>query len=427
MKEVAAFHARLLEDEQRHLNAVIEWAGLAWSRPLNKAEKSSLQNLYNNLRNREINHEEAIRLTITRILTSPAFLYRREKAGKGHDPVPVSSNELAKRLSYFLWSSIPDASLREVGDNGKLTNNDILINQTRRMLRDTRIRRLAEQFACQWLNIRDFDQNDDKNEQRFPEFATLRKDMYEESIRFFEDMFRNDGSVLDLLTADHTFLNERLAKHYGINNIIGEEWRRIDGMQAKGRGGVLGLATVLAIKSGASRTSPILRGNWVYETLLGEKLPRPPADVPQLPESVPSGLTARQLIEKHSEVPECAKCHERIDPYGFALEEFDAIGRRRLTNFNSETKLMDGTQIKGLIGLRDHLATKRLDDVMNQFCRKLLGYALGREVALSDLLLIEKMKNHLEKNEYRFSKAIEVIILSPQFRKIRGRQTINQY
>ena len=427
MKEVAAFHARLLEDEQRHLDAVIEWAGLAWSRPLNKAEKSSLQNLYNNLRNREINHEEAIRLTITRILTSPAFLYRREKAGKGHDPVPVSSNELAKRLSYFLWSSIPDASLREVGDNGKLTNNDILINQTRRMLRDSRIRRLAEQFACQWLHIRDFDQNDDKNEQRFPEFATLRKDMYEESIRFFEDMFRNDGSVLDLLTADHTFLNERLAKHYGINNIIGEEWRRIDGMQAKGRGGVLGLATVLAINSGASRTSPILRGNWVYETLLGEKLPRPPADVPQLPESVPSGLTARQLIEKHSEVPECAKCHERIDPYGFALEEFDAIGRQRLTNFNSETKLMDGTQIKGLIGLRDHLATKRLDDVMNQFCRKLLGYALGREVALSDLLLIEKMKNHLEKNEYRFSKAIEVIILSPQFRKIRGRQTINQY
>ena len=163
MKEVAAFHARLLEDEQRHLNAVIEWAGLAWSRPLNKAEKSSLQNLYNNLRNREINHEEAIRLTITRILTSPAFLYRHEKAGKGHDPVPVSSNELAKRLSYFLWSSIPDASLREVGNNGKLTNDNILINQTRRMLRDPRIRRLAEQFACQWLHIRDFDQNDDKN------------------------------------------------------------------------------------------------------------------------------------------------------------------------------------------------------------------------------------------------------------------------
>ena len=427
MDEVAAFRARLLADEPIHLDAVIDFAERAWSRPLNKEEKNSLRTLYKALRNREIDHEKAIKLTLARVLTSPTFLYRREKAGEGTKPVTVSAIELAKRLSYFLWSSIPDTTLRELADNGKLMNDDVLLSEANRMLKNSRIRRLAEQFACQWLHIRDFDQNDDKNEQRFPEFATLRKDMYEESIRFFEDMFRNDGSVLDLLTADHTFLNERLAKHYGINNIIGEEWQRIDGMQAKGRGGVLGLATVLAINSGASRTSPILRGNWVYETLLGEKLPRPPADVPQLPESVPTGLTARQLIEKHSEVPECAKCHERIDPYGFALEEFDAIGRQRLTNFNSETKLMDGTQIKGLIGLREHLATNRLDDVMNQFCRKLLGYALGREVALSDLLLIEKMKNHLEKNNYRFSKAIEVIILSPQFRKIRGRQTINQY
>jgi hypothetical protein len=305
-------------------------------------------------------------------------------------------------------------------------NDDVLLSEANRMLKNSRIRRLAEQFACQWLHIRGFDKNNDKNEQRFPEFSTLRKDMYEESVRFFEDMFQNDGSVLDLLIADHTFLNERLAKHYGINGVTGKEWRRVNGMQDKGRGGVLGLATVLAINSGASRTSPILRGNWVYETLLGEKLPRPPANVPVLPDSVPSGLTARQLIEKHSSAPECAKCHERIDAYGFALEQFDPIGRNRPTSVNTETQLTDGTQINGLSGLREHLATKRLDDVLKQFCRKLLGYALGREIALSDLLLIEEMQKQLKENNFRFSKAVEVIVLSPQFRKIRGLQTANQ-
>jgi hypothetical protein len=160
--------------------------------------------------------------------------------------------------------------------------------------------------------------------------------------------------------------------------------------------------------------------------LLGEKLPRPPADVPVLPDSVPNGLTARELIEKHSSAPECAKCHERIDSYGFALEQFDPIGRQRPTNVNTKTQLLDGTKIKGLSGLREHLATKRLNDVLKQFCRKLLGYALGREVALSDLLLIEEMQKQLKEHNFRFSKAVEVIVLSPQFQKIRGRQTANQ-
>ena len=285
---------------------------------------------------------------------------------------------------------------------------------------------MAEQFACQWLHIRGFDQNDDKNEQRFPEFAILRGDMYEESVRFFEDLFRNDGSVFDMLTADHTYLNERLANHYGIDGVKGEAWQRVDGMQAKGRGGVLGVATVWAVNSGASRTTPILRGNWVYETLLGEKLPRPPADVPQLPASVPSGLTARQLIEKHSSLPECAKCHERIDPYGFALEQFNPIGRLRPASVDTRTQLADGVRIEGLIGLREHLAIKRMDDVIKQFCRKLLGYALGREVALSDLLLIDEMQRQLKTNDYRFSSVVEAIVLSPQFQKIRGQLAKNQ-
>ena len=207
--------------------------------------------------------------------------------------------------------------------------------------------------------------------------------MYEETVLFFEDMFRNDGSILGVLDADHTFLNEPLARHYGVDGVSGSQWRRVDGVAAQGRGGILGMATVLASQSGASRTSPILRGNWIYETLLGERLPRPPANVPQLPDERPQGLTARQLIEQHSSVAACAKCHAKIDPYGFALEQYDAIGRLRPQSVDTATKLVDGKTVDGMVGLRDYLLQERRDDVVRQFCRKLLGYSAGpRSTAL---------------------------------------------
>ena len=180
------------------------------------------------------------------------------------------------------------------------------------------------------------------------------------------------------------------------------------------------MATVLAKQSGASRTSPILRGNWVSETLLGERLPKPPANVPQLPESVPEGLSARQLIERHSSVAACAKCHARIDPYGFALEQYDAIGRLRAKSVDTKTKLVDGKAIEGIEGLRNYLLTDRRDEVVRQFCKKLLGYALGREVQLSDEPFLKKMRERLEKNGYRFSVAVEAIVTSEQFRNIRS-------
>ena len=426
MKQVAAFRERLKADEPGHFYEVLEFANRAWRRPLTPGEREGLHEFYESLREREIHHERAIQLTLARVLTSPAFLYRREKAGAGAKPLAVSATELATRLSYFLWSSVPDAALGQAAASGELTKNEVLLGQARRMLRDARTRRLAEQFACQWLHIRSFDQHDAKNEKLYPEFAGLRGDMYEESVRFFEDMFRNDGPVLGLLSANHTFLNERLAKLYGVDGVSGDKWRRVDGMQAKGRGGVLGLATVLATNSGASRTSPILRGNWIYETLLGERLPRPPANVPDLEDSVPEGLTARELIEKHSSEPGCAKCHKLIDPYGFALEQYDAIGRLRPKAVDTKTKLVDGRAVEGIDGLRHHLATDRLDDVLAQFCRKLLGYALGREVALSDLLLLEEMQERLKANDFRFSVAVETIVTSGQFRNIRGRLAKNE-
>ena len=316
---------------------------------------------------------------------------------------------------------MPDEQLREAAEAGRLIAEEgELVRQTRRMLSDEKTRRMAVHFACQWLHLRDFDQNDDKNEKLYPEFASLRADMYEETVRFFEDMFRRNGSILDLLSADHTFLNESLARHYGISDVSGPEWKRVTGMRSQQRGGILAMATMLASQSGASRTSPILRGNWVSETLLGEPLPRPPVGIPLLPETVPTGLTARQLIEQHSSDPACAKCHARIDPYGFALEQYDAVGRVRTKLADTKTTLYEGLTIDGLDGLREYLLTQRRDDVVRNFCRKLLGFALGREVQLSDEPLIDDMLKKLNSGDYRFHVAIESIVLSKQFRQIRG-------
>lgn len=418
----AAFRERLVKTEPAHVEALLKFADRAWRRPLSASEQDGVRGLYHNLRKADLGHEGAIRLTLARVLTSPAFLYKREQPASGKSATPISNEELATRLSYFLWSSTPDDALRRAAQDGKLTETRELVAQTRRMLQAPRARRLAIQFACQWLHIRDFDQNDEKNEKLYPEFVTLRSEMYEETVRFFEDMFRNDGSMLGLLDADHTFLNETLAKHYGIEGVKGSRWQRVDGIRAKGRGGILGMATLLASQSGASRTSPILRGNWVSETLLGERLPRPPANVPLLPETVPSGLTARQLIERHSSMPACAKCHERIDPYGFALEQYDAIGRLRSQVVDTKTTLLGGKKIEGITGLRDYLARDRRDDVIRHFCRKLLGYSLGREVQLSDEVLLTEMQNQLKLNNYRFSVAVEAIVTSRQFREIRGQQ-----
>ncbi len=426
-ERTAAFRQRLAATEPAHVQAAIEFASLAWRRKLTPGEQDSLSRLYQSLREAKLPHEEAIRLTIARVLTSPAFLYRQEKPAAGDKAADVTDIELANRLSYFLWSSLPDAELRSACEAGRLTAapsaEQELVRQTSRMLSDSRARRLAVQFACQWLHVRNFDETEEKNEKLFPEFAALRGDMYEETVRFFEDLFRNDRSILSMLDADHTFVSKSLANHYGLDVGPGNGWQRVENVRSRGRGGVLAMATVLASQSGASRTSPILRGNWIYETLLGERLPRPPAGVPQLPEQPPQGVTERTLIEAHSAVEACAKCHAKIDPYGFALEQYDAIGRLRPTPIDTKTKLVGGQEIEGLDGLRQYLLNQRRDDFVRQFCRKLLGYALGREVQLSDRPLLDKMMRDLAANQYRFSVAVEVIVLSKQFRQIRGQLT----
>jgi hypothetical protein len=421
-----AFKKRLVEVEPRHVDALVALAERAFRRPLEPREESRLRTLYDTLRKKDVPHDEAIRAVLAHVLVSADFLYKIEQASPGTDAKPVSDYELASRLSYFLWSSMPDAQLLAVAESGRLHDPEVLKSEVRRMLAAPASRRLAEEFGTQWLHVHGFASLDEKNAELFPTFADLRADMEEETVLFLDDFFRNDRSILALVDADHTFLNERLAKHYGIEGVVGNHLRRVDGVRKHGRGSILCLATTLSTQAGASRTSPILRGNWLYETILGEKLPKPPKDVPQLAETVPTGLSERQLIAMHSENAACAKCHRRIDPFGFALEEFDAIGRLRTADasgkpLDTKATLPDGVMIDGQESLRTYLLGPRREQFVRVFCKKLLGYALGRGVQLSDQPLLDDMVARLAANDYRVSVAIEAIVTSPQFLSIRGR------
>ena len=400
-REAARFQAEEPQREVTQKHALLKFAAQAWRRPLTESEANNLLAF-------------PPRLILVRILTSPVFLYRSEQATT--ELRALNDWELATRLSYFLWSSVPDQELRDLAATGQLTRPEVLEQQTRRMLRDPRVRRMATEFGCQYLHVRDVATLDEKSERHFPEFVDLRADMQEEVTQFLIDMMQNNGRVLSLLDADHSFLSPALAQYYGLQ-VEGEGWQRVEGLQAAGRGGTLGFAATLAKHAGASRTSAILRGMWVSEVLLGERTPNPPAGVPTLPEDLPADLTERQLIERHSSDPQCASCHRRIDPYGFALEGFDAVGRLRQAD--TETILYDGTPVAGMADLRDYLLRDKRAAFLKQFSRKLVGYALGRSVQLSDQPLIEAM---IESGDPSFGDLVVTIVQGQAFRHIRGQE-----
>ena len=439
LDRAAEYRAELVTTEPVHVEAVLGIARRAWRRPLADSDVEGLRSLYAKLRGEEISHDDAIRVLLARVLVAPAFLYHLEQAPPGEASRPVSDHELAARLAFFLWSSLPDAELSALADAHELHEPAVLARQVTRMLGDPKVDRLALGFGCQWLHIADFDTLDEKSPTHFPEFAGLRQAMHGEAVHFFADFFRENRPVAHLLDADHTFADPLLAAFYSAALAPAEgaapagaaplgEWQRLDGMKARGRGGILGLAAVLAKQSGASRTSPILRGAWLSETVLGRKLPKPPKGIPILPEVPPEGLTERKLTELHSTQAACAGCHRTIDPYGFALEGFDAIGRARTQDtaglvVDSSAMLparaADGpaTAVNGLAGLRDHLVDHHRDELVRQFSKKLLGYALGRSVQLSDEPLLEALE---EAAGDGVATMVEVIVASPQFREIRG-------
>ncbi len=415
-RELAELAAAQLASEPRHLESLLAFAERAWRRPLVPGEREAILATYRSDRADGTKHDPALRAALARVLSSPWFLYRVEQPATGPRWQPVSGDELATRLSFLLWDSLPDDALQTTAS--KLREPGVLEAQLQRMLKDDRMRGMAEEFGARWLGVRDFVANHGRSLKDFPNFTPAVRDLLaEEPVRFFEDSLRNDRPVDQLLTADATVLNDALASYYGIPGVTGNGWRRVENLSAHGRGGVLGLGAVLAKQSAAARTSPIKRGAWLAH-LLGDRLPKPPATVPPLPETPPDGLTVRELTARHREDPSCAGCHDRIDPYGLAFETFDAIGRLRPANQlqpgESRSTLRDGTEVDGFSGIRNYVVGSRRQDLLKTLARKLTGYALSRAVLPSDRALVDELSKTLI-NGGRWSDALLVIVRSEQF------------
>ncbi|MFN7563616.1 MAG: DUF1592 domain-containing protein, partial [Prosthecobacter sp.] len=304
-----------------------EFTKRAWRRPITDEEIKKLDALYFASRAKELDRESAAREVLVRVLVSPNFLFKAETlppiADAKTSEVPLNAHELASRLSYFLWASLPDWQLRKAADDGSLLKPEVLAAQTKRMLRDPKAAALAKEYAGQWLKFNGFDEKSTVDEKKFPQFTPeLRNDMLREAVEFFTHLVRHDRNVSDIIGGDYTFLNERLAKHYGIPGVTGGDFREVKGIAQHHRGGLLGMAAILTKTSRPHRTSPVVRGDYLYQVVLGIASPPPPPNVPELKEtSKPSSL--REALMQHRTDSACAVCHERIDPLGFALESFD--------------------------------------------------------------------------------------------------------
>jgi mono/diheme cytochrome c family protein len=419
-RDDAALLADQAAAEPRHLDALLAFAARAWRRSLGDDERETILASYRADRAEGIKHDPALRAALARVLSSPWFLYRVEQPATGPRWQPVSGDELATRLSFLLWDSIPDDELRAASP--RLHEPAVMEAQVRRMIKDSRTRGMAEEFGARWLGVRDFVANHGRSLKDFPEFTPAVRDaLAEEPVRFFEDLLINDRAVSDVIATDAVIVNDVLAKHYGIPGVTGPEWRRVEKVAAYGRGGLLGLGAVLAKQSAAARTSPIKRGAWVAH-MLGDRLPKPPPNVPPLPDAVPAGLSVRELTERHRKDANCAACHVRIDPYGMTLEQFDAIGRLRPASTmkpgESRATLRDGTDVHDFTGLRNYVAGPRREDLLRTLARKLTGYALSRTVLPSDRALVDEVSKTMTAGG-RWSDALLVIVRSEPFRCIR--------
>jgi hypothetical protein len=367
---------------------------------------------------------------------SPDFCYRIDLVQpSGSQIVALSDHALASRLSYFLWSSMPDAELLSHATAGDLHKPEVLITQARRMLKDDRARGLAIEFGGNWLDFRRFEELNTVDRERFTSFDTdLRTAMFEEPIRFMLDVFQHNRPVLDFLYADHTFVNPALAKHYGMPPISGQpdNWVRVEQANRIGRGGILPMSVFLTKNAPGLRTSPVKRGYWVVKRVLGEEIPAPPAVVPELPrDEAKLDLPLRELLARHREDASCASCHARFDSLGLVFEGYGPIGERRdkdLAGHAVDTRATfpGGSEGSGFDGLREYVRKNRQDDFIDNLCRKLLAYALGRGLILSDEITIEQMRLKLAKDNYRFDSLIESIVTSPQFLSKRGSEPVAQ-
>jgi hypothetical protein len=394
---------------------------LAYRKPVDKATLGTLMDFYTRGR-KHGGFEGGIESALQFILASPEFLIRFEP-----DPANTAPNTayhlddlaLASRLSFFLWSSIPDDQLLTVASQGKLKDPVVLEQQIKRMLADQRSKALIANFAEQWLHLRNL-KTSNPDLQAFPDFDdNLRQSMKEETELFFESIMREDRSVMDLLNADYTFVNERLARHYGIPDVYGSQFRRVK-IADENRRGLLGQASILTVTSYPNRTSPVERGKWILTNLLGVPPQPPPPNVPPLQDSSSDGkiLSLRERMEQHRANPVCAGCHRQMDPIGFAMENFDGVGHWRTTEDGAKIDpsgtLFNGAKLDGIAALRRALAAKP-DIFAGVMTEKMLTYALGRGLEYYDMPSVRKIVQDSRSKEFHFSSVVSGIVKSAPF------------
>lgn len=397
----------------------------AWRRPVSAPEIARLLEFYQQTRRRGADSRTATLVAAKAVLVSPNFLFRIEKDPPGQTPAAIDDHALASRLSYFLWASMPDATLFALADAGRLSQPKVLEAQVMRMLADPKARALSEQFVGQWLGIRTLGSVAAPDPHKFPEFTpALREAMMTEPTEFFAGLVRENRSLLELLDSDYAWVNADLARHYGIPGVNGSTFIRVS-LSDRRRGGVTGMAAVLTQTSYPQRTSPVLRGKWLLEEVFGTPPPPPPPLVATLSpnDEKSEGLTFRQRLEKHRKDPNCAACHARLDPLGFALENFDPIGRWR-TQVSGESvdasgELPGGVVIVGPEALKQVLL-ERKQLFLRHLTEKMLAYALGRGVEYYDIPAVKRITEAVASDGHRAPKLILEIVRSEPFRLRRG-------
>lgn len=432
---LARYQSQLAVAEQLAQADLNVLAQRAYRRPLRAEETESLHALYQSLRKHGQSVEDSLRGMLTAILMSPNFFFHLNETPAGPGIHSLSNEALASRLSFFLWSSLPDEPLLAAAAAGDLQDETKLVAQMQRMLQDSKSEAFSREFFGQWLRYRDYLSKDPINAPSFPGYdEALRQAMFDEPVRLMTHLIQTDQPITELLHTDKTFVNARLAQHYGGNieqqyktrATKPDEWIQVEGLKAAGRGGLFGMGIVLTKTSKGERTSPIKRGFWTVHHLLGQHFPPPPVDVAELPPNEKdASKTIRELIVEHTANPRCAMCHTHFDSLGMALEGFDPVGRARTQDLGGRrvddaTVFPSGQSAKGIPGLIEYIEQHRKQDFVRTMCRKFLGYALGRSVLLSDQPLLIEMEAALEENDYRFSVLFETVVRSPQFRQQRS-------
>ncbi len=396
-----------------------------WRRPLTEAQREHYFTFYEASMANGAGFHESVKRPLIVAMVSPQFLFKAYHSEQRPDPHPLNGFELANRLSFFLWASMPDDRLFALAEEGRLTDPAVLVAEARRMLQDLRAEALGTEMAGKWLGFYDFDDFTQPDMDKFPEYTeSLRRAMYEESIHFFVHLLQENRPMHELIDADYTFVNEELANHYGIPGVCGEVVRKVSipAELATQRGGLFGMGSLLTVKSTPLRSSPIYRGVWVVGSVLGTPTPEPSIPVEPLSPEERSleGLPIHEQLKVHRANPDCAVCHDRIDPPGLALEYFDAIGRWRESDDAGQPVfatgvLRNGRTVDGLPGLRDWVKGE-MDLVKRQFARKTASYALGRYLTVSDRQLVADMVAAMEADQGRPWAALETLIRSKQFR-----------